>query len=257
MIEESLNYLRRDDNWVVTVLIGGGLSALGALLNLTFFLAILAIFPGILVMGYLIRVLDRTMIGNDEPPAFDEWADLAVEGAKGTAIAIAYFLVPAIIAGVVAVVGGFSLFGGAASNSSALALAGGLVFLVGGLIALVLGLAAAYVLPAALSNFVEEESLGAAFSFGTLRSVVMTKKYATAWAYGFAIVLGAGIVSGIISAVLGIIPFIGIFIGAIIGAFISFYAGVAAYYIIGTMWGEIHKVTIVDEDEMPDEQPAI
>lgn len=238
MFNESLTYLQRDENWVRTVLIGGVLSLLSVF-----------IVPIVLVGGYYVRVLRATMYGVEEPPEFDEWGDLAMDGLKAFAIGFVYFLVPSVVGGIVAAVGGISFFGGAANNSGAMALAGGLIFLVGGLIALVLGLAVSYVLPAALANFVEEDSLGAAFAFGTLRSVITTGKYATAWAYGFAIVIGVSVLIGL----LNVVPII----GGLVGLFVSFYGLVAAYYIIGTAWGEIHEVTMFEEDETADEQPAV
>lgn len=238
MLNESLTYLQRDDNWVKTVLIGGVLSLLSFLF-----------IPIVLVTGYYVRVLRATMHGEERPPVFDDWGDLAIDGVKAAVIGFVYFLVPSIVGGVVGAIGGFSFLGGAAGDSGAMALAGGLIFLVGGVIALVLGLAVSYVLPAALANFVEEDSLGAAFSFGTIRSVITTGQYATAWVYGFAIVLGVGILIG----VLNVVPLI----GGLVGLFVSFYGFVAAYYIIGSTWGEMHELSVVDEGAARDESAAI
>jgi len=238
MFNESLRYIQRREDWVKTVAIGGVLSFLSFLLV-----------PIVLVAGYYVRVLRSTMHGEEMPPAFDEWGDLATDGLKAVVIGFVYSLVPSVIGGVVFAIAGVSFFGGAANDSGGLALAGGLIFLVGSLIVLVLGLAVAYVLPAALANFVERESLGAAFSFDEIRAVVSTGKYATAWAYGFAIVLGVSILIGL----LNVVPIL----GGLVGLFVSFYGIVAAYYIVGTTWGEIHELTMVDDGEVPDEQPAV
>jgi len=56
-ISESITYLRNSDEVVKTVLIGGVLSTLSFLL-----------IPAFIVSGYLVRVLQRTMNGNDEAP---------------------------------------------------------------------------------------------------------------------------------------------------------------------------------------------
>lgn len=61
MIRDALDYPRAGDDWTGTVLIDGILSLLGVL-----------VVPTILVVGYLVRVLRRTMHGDDRPPAFDE-----------------------------------------------------------------------------------------------------------------------------------------------------------------------------------------
>ena len=161
MFNESLRYIQRREDWVKTVAIGGVLSFLSFLLV-----------PIVLVAGYYVRVLRSTMHGEEMPPAFDEWGDLATDGLKAVVIGFVYSLVPSVIGGVVFAIAGVSFFGGAANDSGGLALAGGLIFLVGSLIVLVLGLAVAYVLPAALANFVERESLGAAIDDGSLSPAV-------------------------------------------------------------------------------------
>ena len=58
MIQDALNYLRADDDWTRTVLIGGILSLLGVL-----------VVPTLLVFGYLVRVLRGTMHGKLPRPA--------------------------------------------------------------------------------------------------------------------------------------------------------------------------------------------
>ena len=236
MFNESINYLRSSEEWVKTVLIGGVLSLLGFL-----------IVPAILVVGYLMRVLRARMHGDEEPPVFDEWGDMLREGAYGFAIAIAYGIVPAIIGAVLIAVGvGGAVAGG---DSGASALVGGLVALVGALVLLVLGLAVAYVLPAALANYVDTERFGSAFSVSDLRPVLFSGKYATAWAIGLVVVLVAGFVGGL----LNVVPIL----GAVVAAFLSFYAIVAAYYCVGTAWGELQDIEMQNDDDAPGEQPAV
>ena len=81
MISESLNYLRNGEDWVKTVLIGGVLGLLSVL-----------IVPTFLVIGYLLRVVRATMKGDEEPPVFDDWGEMAIDGVKGFAIAFVYAL---------------------------------------------------------------------------------------------------------------------------------------------------------------------
>ena len=129
MLSDSLDYLRTGEGWERTVLIGG---------LLAFFSFLLV--PGFLVMGYLLRVVRATMHGEAaDPPVFDDWAAMGVDGLKAFLISLVYGFVPGVI---LVATFGFG-FAGLASGSDAGALTGGLVLLVGGLVALVLSLAVA------------------------------------------------------------------------------------------------------------------
>ncbi len=235
MISESLDYLRKSDDWVSTFIIGGIVTLFSFLL-----------LPAIWATGYLMRVLRATMHGEEESvPTFSDWGDLTIDGLKAVVIAFIYGLIPAIIGGIVMTLGGFGL---AASNSSAGAIAGGLVILVGGLLTLVLGLIAWYLIPAALMNYADKGTFGAGFAFDDIRPMLSNGTYATGWLYA----LGLFIVAGIVTGVLNFIPFLGI----IVGAFVVFYAAVAAYYIYGRTWAEMHPVEMREEPTTGD-RPAV
>ena len=62
MLSESIGYLRNSEEWVKTVVVGGLLTFFGFL-----------VVPGVLVVGYLLRVLRARMHGEEEPPVFVEW----------------------------------------------------------------------------------------------------------------------------------------------------------------------------------------
>ena len=240
MIQDALGYLRTDDDWTRTVLIGGILSLLGVL-----------IVPTILVGGYLVRVLRRTMHGDDRPPAFDEWETLLIDGAKAFAITLAYGLVPAAVAAAV-VAGGllsFSVVGGSGAGGATAGGVGVAVVVVGSLLALVLGLLAAYVVPAAIAAFAETDRIGSAFSIAALRPVLTSGTYATAWVTALAVIIGAGLIAGALNA----IPVIGF----VIGGFVGFYAAVTAYYIVGHAWGEHRELEPAEADDTPAEGPAV
>ncbi|WP_049984787.1 DUF4013 domain-containing protein [Halobellus rufus] len=239
MIQESLQYLRTDeDRWVRTVLIGGILSLLSVL-----------VVPTFLVLGYLVRVVRGTMHDDDRPPVFDEWGDLFVDGLKAFVVAFVYGLVPAVIATVVVGGGILSFAVGGGSESGSLMGLGMVGIILGSLLALVLSLLAAYVIPAAIAAFAETDRIGAAFSFGELRPVLGSGTYATAWLSGVAILLGAGLIAGVLNAV----PVI----GQIATAFLGFYATVSAYYLIGHAWGELRDVEMTERDDAMGESPAV
>jgi hypothetical protein len=236
MISESINYLQKSEEWLKTVLIGGILTLLGI--------------TSFLVIGYLMRVLRRTMHGDEEPPVFDDWERLAIDGLKGFVVTLVYSFIPAALSGFVLAFGAVSLFGGVAGESAAATAFGGIVVLVGLLVAVVLGLAAAYVIPAAIAILVETDAIGAAFSWRRLRPALWSGTYATAWLMGAAVVVGAGVLVGVVSA----IPIIGVL--GVLGVFVTFYSLVAAYYIVGTSWSEISPVELREEDS-PDERPMV
>ncbi|WP_224449497.1 DUF4013 domain-containing protein [Haloprofundus salilacus] len=231
MLTESLSYVRNSDDWVKNVLIGGILSLLGFL-----------IVPTFLVIGYLLRVVRGSMRGDERPPAFDDWGEMAVDGLKGFAIGLAYGLVPLTLAVV------FAVLTGLASGGGDIGVVGGLFGLVGALLVFVTGLAVVYALPAGLANYAETDRMGAAFNTGMLRSTLTSGTYATAWLTAFAVFLVAGVVAG----ALNVVPLL----GTVVGVFVTFYAAVAGYHIIGRAWGELHPVAMRD-DEMPAERAAI
>jgi hypothetical protein len=228
MISESITYLRNSDQVAKTVLIGGILSILSFLLV-----------PAFIVSGYLVRVLQQTMAGNNEAPVFDDWERLLVDGLKAFAITFVYGLVPAIV--------GFVLVGGgiaATFSGDAGSLIGGASILIGSLLALVLGLAAWYVIPAATANFAETGRVSAGFDISALRPVLLSGTYAMGWLMA----LGVIVLGGVVASVLGVVPII----GALAGVFVGFYAMVAAYYIIGHTWADLHPVETHSEEPVTD-----
>lgn len=237
MISDALTYLRNSDDALTTVLIGGLLSVFGFLL-----------IPAVLVNGYLVRVLRRTAADEATPPVFDDWGRMGIEGLKATVIAFAYGLVPAVVGAVL--IGGSAVAivtGGAFDGGSAAIGAGVLGLFVGLAVTFVLGLAAWYVIPAATANFAERGTLAAGFDFGTLRPILFSGAYASGWLLALSVLVGGGIVAGALNAVIPIL-------GAVPGLFVSFYAAVAAYYVIGRTWADLRPV---ETSEIVDEQPAI
>lgn len=233
LLTEALEYPRSRDDWLKTVLIGG-------LLGLFTWLLV----PAILLAGDIVRVLRGSVAGNETPPVFEGWDDLFGDGLRASVIAFVYGLIPALVLGLTAVVGGLIAAGGGDVSLGA----SGLVVLLGGLLALVLGLLAAYVVPAAVANYAETGRMGAGFSWSTLRPVLFSGTYATAWATAFVIIL----VAGVVSDVLNVVPLLGL----VVGAFVGFYAAVSAYYVVGRAWAEMHPVE-AERMDRPENSPAV
>lgn len=228
MIPAAMNYLRESEDAATTVIIGG-------ILTLFAFLIV----PLFAVAGYLVRVLDRTASGEEEPPIFEDWGDLIVEGAKASIVAFVYASVPTVVLLAFVVSGG--LLG---SSDSGVLGAVGAIGVVLGLVAWIgLSLAAAYVVPVALANFAENRTLGAGFDRATLGRVLVDRTYAVGWLTALAVVVAGGLVAGLLS----LLPIV----GAIAGAFVSFYAAVMAYYVVGRTWGELRHVPAREQPAAP------
>jgi hypothetical protein len=223
-IERALSYPTNSEDWVKIVLIGGLLALFSVL-----------IVPLFLLYGYLVRVLRAGMAEAAEPPAFDDWGTLLVEGVVAFVILLVYQLIPLIVAAVT--VGGSLVAIGTGSEAGAgvgiLGLLAG--FALSGLLALAFG----YLTLIALANYAHVGGIGAAFDVDVLRSVALDEAYAIPWLYGIGVLIGATVVSGL----LGIVPLL----GAIAGVFVTFYGQVVAAWIWGKGFADATGVGGADE----------
>ena len=72
MLEDGLSYPIRGD-WIGRIVIGGILGLLTVL-----------VIPAFLVVGYLVRVLEETVAGDEVPPEFTDWGGLLILTAIST-----------------------------------------------------------------------------------------------------------------------------------------------------------------------------
>jgi hypothetical protein len=209
MLSDALRYPVAGDGWLRTILIGGLLTILSSL-----------VLPVFLVQGYTVRVLRGVANDDPDPPAFDEWVDLFVDGVKlfvvSLLVAIAVFAVLALVG---VVFGGGSLLLGGATEPGAdgpmavLGLLGFVVFLGA---ALLIG----YVAPAMFANFAREDSIAAAFDASTVLSGALTAEYLVAWLLAVVV----GLVLGTVASLLSVL---------VVGIFGLFYVQVVIYYLFG------------------------
>ncbi|WP_435063632.1 DUF4013 domain-containing protein [Halobaculum sp. EA56] len=204
-IRDAVTYPTEHDDWMKTVLIGGVLSVFGFLL-----------LPLLPVYGYIVRVIRHSLEGDPEPPTFDDWEELVVDGAKAFVIGVVYMLVPGIV-GAVAVGGSVVAIATGTRGGAATGVAG---LVVGTLLTFVLALVFGYVAVAAVVAFADDRRVGAAFDVGTIRPVVLSGEYATAWALSVGVFVAAGVLVGVLNG----IPIL----GAVVGAFVFFYAQIVA-----------------------------
>lgn len=225
MIEEAINYPRSGENASMTILIGGVLALFSFL-----------IVPGLLLLGYFVRVLRGAEAGEETPPTFGAWGELLVDGVKAFVVLLVYSIVPAIVVSVTT--GGLIAAAGAGGVRTA-AVAGGLIgLLVGG----ILWLAAFYVIPAALASLASTDRLGSAFDTDVLWVVLTDGRYATGWL----VALVLFVLTAVVVTVLNVVPFLGF----VVGAFLDFYVGVAAAYLYG------HAFEDASNGEVPPESGA-
>ncbi|MBX0294337.1 DUF4013 domain-containing protein [Haloarcula nitratireducens] len=232
MFQEAINYPRNSDSALKNVVIGGLLLVFSVLLVPTF-----------LVMGYVVRSLRSILGGVEEPPEFDEWGELLVDGLKAFAIGFAYSLLPVAVVAVAVFAGGLTL--GIGGNGTGSGLVVGLIFLLTALLVTVVSLAIAYVIPAAIVAWVRTDSLGAAFSPREIRQLAFSRTYATGWLVALGISLLASVVVGALNAVV---------VGAVLVPFVVFYANVAGVHAIGSAVREMPAVE--DGPDAPTGQPV-
>jgi hypothetical protein len=222
MFKQALRYPTESDDWTTTVLIGGALIVLGPL-----------IIPTFLVYGYLVSVIRERFDANPEPPRFENWGEMLVEGFTAWAVTVVYMLLPLLVAGIT--VGGAAV--AIATGERALSLAG-LAGLLGGLgVTAVLSLLFGYVSVAGVVTYARTGRFGSAFDVGTLRRVCLDGNYAVAWLASVVVFLAVGLLSGALNA----IPLL----GYILGAFLTFYGSVAAGY----LWADGYRAALANTEE--------
>ncbi|WP_128906236.1 DUF4013 domain-containing protein [Halorubrum amylolyticum] len=215
MLEDGLSYPVRDD-WIGRIIIGGVLGFLSIFL-----------LPAFVIVGYLVRVLEQTIGGEDVPPEFTEWGDLLMKGVVGTIITIAYTVIPVVVYGVVvAIVGGTS---GAIGGD-----AGALIGVVGVLLALafipVLFLVY-YAVPAALSAYAARGEIGAAFDLDLLKPALFSTEYLVAVLMPIVV----AVITWIVAAVLAVTV-----VGLLLVPFVQFYGQVAVFRMFGSAFASVN-----------------
>jgi hypothetical protein len=180
MFGDSLEYPRRGTGVWTRHLIGAALLLFSWLFV-----------PILLVYGYLVHVVRGVAADEPEPPAWDEWAKLLVDGAKYLNVTPVY-RIPTAVLGVVLGVAAAGLAIGVETGSMELTGVAAVVLLALGVLTAAVGLLASYLLPAAVVHFVVEDDVVAAFHLRTVASNALSRTYFVAWlkAIFAAIVLG-------------------------------------------------------------------
>ncbi|MFB6093828.1 MAG: DUF4013 domain-containing protein [Halanaeroarchaeum sp.] len=211
MLEDGLGYPLRDD-WIGRIVIGGVLGFLSFL-----------IVPLIALNGYLFRVIEGTIRGEDVPPEFTEWGDMLARGVGVTVVAFAYGFVPLILYFLVVFV---VLGAGAAAGGDAGGVLAGFGVLASLLLIPVL-LFAYYVIPAAIANYANSGEIEDAFAISEITDVVFTGEYVAA----ILLPIVVGVVLWIVSMVLAVT-----IVGIVFLPFVQFYGQVAVFRMFGSAY---------------------
>lgn len=233
-LEAALRYPWNDGESGITLVAGGILTLLGPLLV-----------PGFLVLGYTLRVVESELAGDADPPRFEDWGALLVDGVKAAVVLVAYLLVPMLLAAFVlaAIAGaaGFRFRGGMPTLTNAAAVGG--VFLVVALLLAGLLLLLTYLTPAALVHLARSRRIGAAFAFGDVRELASADSYGSAWLLAVAVFAANAVVLLVLNAA---------GVGVILSGFLSFYAFVAMAH----LYADGARAAGFAVDSGPDEEAA-
>ncbi|ELZ45104.1 hypothetical protein C463_06780 [Halorubrum californiense DSM 19288] len=213
MLEDGLSYPTRGD-WVGRIIIGGVLGLLSV-----FVIPIFAVF------GYLVRVLERTVAGEEETPEFTDWGDLLAKGVVAVLIALAYSIVPVVAYGIV-----ISVIAGIGSGVGGDV--GAIIGVTGALLTLaflpVLALIH-YAVPAALTAYAARGEASAAFDVSILKPTLLGVDYLLAVLMPILISLGVFVVSVVLLVTV---------VGGVFIPFVQFYGQVAAFRMFGTAFAD-------------------
>ncbi|ELZ87619.1 hypothetical protein C453_04674 [Haloferax elongans ATCC BAA-1513] len=221
MLEDGLSYPLSGDNTLGRIVIGSLLVA-GSIL----------VIPMFLLFGYLVRVLEYTARNEPEPPEFDDWGKMFVDGLKGVVVTLVYGILPFALIGVSLTL---SAGGASSGNDAAAGILGGVGVI--GLLASFVGLFVLYYLvPAALTNMAVEDSIGAAFDFSLLKDVLLSFDYLIAWLIPFGIAFVAQLLtSALVTFTFGI--------GIILVPTVQFYVNVSVFYMFGSAFGKVTGIS--------------
>lgn len=231
MFEEGMKFPLEGDDAVKRIVIGGLLGIFSWL-----------IIPAFALVGYYVQVAQAGVEQHAEPPAFDDWGDLIVQGIVGTVIMIAYAIIPILLVMVTSGLG----FAGASQGGTAGGIIGGLGAL-GLLVSLLALVVVYYAIPAGITNYAIEGNLGAAFDVDAIKPVLLSGDYLVAWLVPFVLAFILNIVVVLLAIT---------FVGLILVPFLQFYVYVAVMYMFGRAFAEALGMATAEDAGEGESTPA-
>ena len=171
--------------------------------GLLFFLLIHALVASILMLGYQLRAIKTTIMGEIEPPEFKEWSKMLLDGLKLFLVGLIYQIIPVIvlIAGLVMLIAG----------SAATKIFGLLIMLLGLFILLIVGI----VMVMAISNMAYYGEIGAALRFGEIKRRIEGLGWLN-YIMVLIILVVIYILIAVGAALISLIPFVGLVLTSLI-----------------------------------------
>jgi len=223
-VNKAVRFVLDDKQWISKLLIGVLMSVLAFL-----------IVPGLILQGYLVKVIRQVMGGNDnELPEWTDWGKLLSDGLFVTLGQIIWTL-PFIL---LFVVGGLATggLGSMADRGSDIATAG---VMGGGLLLICLAVLFAVVFlfltPALMIQYAIKDEFGAMFRFGEVFDII--RNHTADILIAFLVTLAAVVVIGVVTGVLAVIPCLGWIAAAVIGLAMGPYLT----FVTGHLYGQIAR----------------
>jgi hypothetical protein len=215
-IGKAFTYVFEDQNWVVKVLIGGGL-ILGGIITLVGW-----IFTFPVVLGYGVQVVRNVYAGNPQPlPEWDNWGERWIDGIKAWVVTL-ILAIPTIIVSIVIQVPANILN---ATSDTGVSGAGTALGLLGGCLNFIIGIGIALIAPIAIARYATTNSIGNAVQFGEIFATFRQN----VGMYVIVALLGT-LAVGFISSLGIILCFVGVF-------FTAFYGTLVQY----NLYGQAHR----------------
>jgi hypothetical protein len=264
-IDGALRYPFRGEGTLRRFAIGGGVPSL---LNVAYLVpAVAAVFvpelallylplvavqlgAGVVLTGYFVRVAERTLAGEGEPPAFREWGGLVGDGLRGFGVVLAY-QVPLVVASAVAFGLMFLAFAGASSvgesAGAGLGFLGVLVMLLAVLVTMAYSLVMGYLLPISLVSYAASGELSAAFDVERVKPVALSEEYAIPWLLVAGVYMAVASVMSVLTSLL-----VGYLLVPLLPV-VYFYVGATAMFMFAQAFANVHGKGVADAVEPPAE----
>jgi len=212
-VNKAVRFVFEDKQWISKLLIGVLMSLLA------FF-----IIPGLILNGYVIKLVRQVMNGNrDTLPEWEDYGKLLRDGFFVTVGELVWML-PLILL-VIIVTLATSGVGSLSDDAAAVAATGGGLLLL--CLVLLVVVAALFLTPALLIQYAIKDDFGALFRFGEVFDII--RNHMSDILIAFLVTLAAVFVVSLIGGVLGIIPCLGwiaaFVIGLAAGPYVSFLGG--------------------------------
>jgi hypothetical protein len=174
----------------------------GRVSGLLYFLIIPAIIASLLASGYQLRTLATSIMKEDEPPVFNEWTKMFLDGLRVLIVGLIYEIIPILI-----LMAGFIMI----MISRGAMLLGLLVMLLGLVILLIVGI----IMVMAVSNMAYHDEIGAALRFGEIKERIKS----IGWLKYILVLILLGVIYLILALVasfVSIIPYVGLVLASLI-----------------------------------------